>query len=156
MEFQPLEIRDREIAALSSGRLITREDAEAAQKNKDHNFDSYATSKSVSQNLLNTASIQYLIVIVFSILTRGTALTRLDVALLCLISLSLSLQFSIFVFLVVLAQSRTETLSCGCTATSLNSAVTCLSGLLLIVTSAISVSTIGTAITNGSNATTVV
>lgn len=141
------DVREREIAARSGGRLVTREEADAAQKAKDTAFDAYATSKSVSQNLLNTASIQFLIVIVVSLLKRDPLrLVALDVALLVLISLSLVLQFTIFVLVVVLAQAREEQVTAACTATNLNSLVTTLSGALLIVTSAISVVTISTGI----------
>lgn len=143
--------REREIAARSGGRLITRADAEAAQRAKDAAFEKYATSKSVSQSLLNTSAIQFLIVIVVALLRRDPIrLTALDVALLVLIAISLVLQFTIFVFVVILAQSDTEQVTVHCTATSLNNAVTMLSGALLIVTSAISVVTISTGISSNS------
>ncbi len=116
---------------------------QAALSAKENDFDHYATSKSVSQTMLNTSSIQSLLVILVSVFKDGSvALTHYQIALVVLIAVSLSLQFTIFVLLVILAKTRKEQfegLCRGCTTTSMNSTVTSLTGLLLIITSAISI-----------------
>ena len=58
----------RDIAADSNGALLTREQADVERVLKEHEFDHYATSKSISQTMLNTTSIQAQIVILVSIL----------------------------------------------------------------------------------------
>ena len=106
---------------------------------KEQDFNTYATSKSVSQNLLNMTSISNLItllVLLFSSVDGGK-LTGFQITLIVLISLSLSLQFIIFILLVVLANAKTERVTRSCTATSLNNTVTSLTGLLLIISTGI-------------------
>jgi len=129
-------------------------DARVREMNTD--FNHYATSKSVSQNMLNISTIQGLIVTMVNLFYRhGNDLGGFQIGIIVLIALSLSLQFIIFVMLVVLAKS-TET---GGKITQLNMTVTSLSGLLLIITSAISVlaiyipsaaTTLGTTVTGNS------
>ena len=133
----PLRSREMEIAA------------------RESEFDHYATSKSVSQTMLNTTSIQTQIVILVSIFSGGVAsLSGSQISLVVLISISLSLQFIIFVLLVVLAKSRSVTDSLGSfSIESINATVTSLSGLLLIVTSAISVLAISSTTNKTSNTT---
>jgi hypothetical protein len=121
--------------------LVTRAEMEMELSTKANDFDHYATSKSISQTMLNTASIQSLLVILVSVFKDGaTALDNYEIALVALIAVSLCLQFTIFVLLVILAKSRKEQFDrCNCTTTSINSTVTSLTGLLLIITSAISI-----------------
>jgi hypothetical protein len=93
-------------------------------------------SKSVSQNMLNISTIQGLLVILINMFyIHGSHLNGFQIGLIVLIAMSLALQFIIFVLLVVLAKS-TETNE---KITNMNTAVTSLSGLLLIITSAISI-----------------
>lgn len=123
--------------------LLSRETHENVINQKEHAFDSYATSKSNSQNMLNMSVINTLISILVNLFRTITiqrrSLDGFEISLVSLIALSLTLQFIIFVLLVVLAKSRTEQVTETITATSINAAVTSLSGLLLIVSSAISV-----------------
>lgn len=139
----PTEIEDnRDVMINVRSRVLTRSEHESEIKDQANSFDHYATSKSVSQNMLNISTIQGLIVIMVDIFARRTFLNNFQIALIVLICLSISLQFVIFVLLVVLARSRTEQIGTGCcftTATALNSTVTSLSGLLLMITSGITI-----------------
>jgi len=87
--------------------------------------------------MLNISTIQGLIVTMVNMFNiYGSNLGGMQIGLIVLIVTSILLQFVIFVLLVVLAKSKainTKKL------TDMNSAVTSLSGLLLIVTSAISI-----------------
>lgn len=125
----------------SDGALLTRETHDADLEMQAQIFDHYATSKSTSQGLLNVTAIQGLITNLINIFALGR-FGGFQVALIVLIGLSMTLQFVIFTLLVVLSKSRTEQIGTSCTATSINSTVTSLSGLLLIVSSAVSALTI--------------
>jgi len=115
---------------------------------KESDFNNYATSKSVSQEFLNTSSIQAQIAMLVGLFASRThsetPLNGFEIALIVLIGVSLLLQFVIFVLLVVLAKSTTEKVSRNCTATNINNTVTSLSGLGLIVNLIISVVSIQT------------
>lgn len=125
---------------LERGELIPVDQHKAEIKELDSTFNTYATSKSVSQMSLNTSSIQSLIYIFVLLLsTPGGILTGFQIALLIFIPTSLILQFVIFVLLIILAKSSSEQITKNCTATSMNSTVTALSGLLVIVTAAITI-----------------
>lgn len=110
----------------------------------DQDNNDYATKKSVSQNHLNLSGVMYLISLFLAVFSEGrdpaTGQYRpAQIALIVLISLSITLQFVIFTLVTILANSKTEQLStrCRCSATSVNNLVTSLSGMLLIVTAAI-------------------
>lgn len=117
----------------------------------DQDSNDYSTKKSIGQHHLNLSSIMYLISLFLAVFSDGVnpATGRYNpaqIALIVLICVSISLQFVIFVLITILANSKTENLStsprCTCTATGVNNLVTSLTGLLLIVTTAItSVST---------------
>jgi predicted RND superfamily exporter protein len=118
-------------------KIIKEKDSELKDNNNDWN--TYATSKSVSQNLLNTTSITGQITLLVMVYSKVTdVLTGFQTALIVLIITSLFLQFVIFVLLVVLAQSTDEKICGYFSATNLNSLVTSLTGLLLILGAAIS------------------
>lgn len=111
-------------------------DRELETRELKSEFNSYATSKSVSQSMLNVSTIQGLLVIMVNTFHfYGTDLGGFQIGLIVLICLSITLQFIIFVLLVVLAKATDTTGKI----VSYNMAVTSLSGLLLIVTSAISI-----------------
>jgi len=118
-------------------RAVSLNDHERNVKELETDFDHYATSKSVSQNMLNISTIQGLIVTMVNMFNvYGNNLGGLQIGLVILIVLSIILQFIIFVLLVILSKAKkTNTKKI----TSMNSAVTSLSGLLLIITSGISV-----------------
>jgi len=128
--------------------LITRFEHDLDLDKKQNDFDHYSTSKSVSQNMLNISTIQGLIstmVNTFAIYGE-VGLNGFQIALLVLIGVSVVLQFVIFVLLVVLAKSRKEKVNlkrgqkeCATSTADLNSTVTSLTGLLLIITSAIAI-----------------
>lgn len=113
--------------------------------------NTYATSKSTSQTMLNISVIQTQIFQLVNTIQGG--MNVWNIILIVLLSNSLILEFIIFVLLVLLAKSKTEQITKYCTATPLNSLVTTLSGLLLIITTTItiiskSVPTIGMNVTN--------
>lgn len=118
--------------------MISRSVVDSELHEQENRFNTYATSKSVSQNMLNMTTIQALIVSmvrIFQLYTPEIGLDPFQIASLTLISVSLTLQFIIFVLLVILAKSTAGNEKI----TRINNAVTSLSGLLLIVSSAISV-----------------
>ena len=130
--------------------VFTRAEVENEMKLKEQEFNQYATSKSVSQTLLDTSSIQAQIVILVSTLSSGPSpLSTSQIGLVTLISISLALQFVIFLLLAILATSRLGKVGKCCTTPSINSLVTTLTGFLMIITSGISVLAI-----NSSNTTT--
>lgn len=132
---------EEERRSLHDRGLVTRGEMESVLTEKENAFDHYATSKSVSQNMLNMSAIQSLLVILVSVFKNGAAvLNSYQIALVVLITVSLLIQFTVFVLLVILAKTHTQQVGASenCTTTALNSTVTSLSGLLLIVSSAIS------------------
>lgn len=96
----------------------------------------YATSKSNSQNFLNMAVVQTQILQLVNIAQYST-IRSWESVLISLLCISLSLQFVIFILLVLLAKSKTEQVTKYCLATNMNSLVTSLTVLLLIITTAI-------------------
>jgi threonine/homoserine/homoserine lactone efflux protein len=124
--------------------VYTESELQDILKIKDQDNNDYATKKSVSQNQLNVSGIMYLISLFLAVFSSGEELNAFQIALIVLICVSISLQFCIFTLVTILANSKTEQLStrCSCTATGVNNLVTTFSGLLLIITTAItSVST---------------
>lgn len=89
--------------------------------------------------MLNVSTIQGLLVTLVNMFYQnkklGTAFTGFQIALIVLIAISISLQFIIFVLLVILAKAKEANQKIS----DMNTTVTTLSGLLLIVTSAISI-----------------
>jgi len=98
-------------------------------------FNAYATSKSVSQEFLNTSSIQAkiaLLVGIFSAKDNTIPLTDFEIGLIVVIAFSLCIQFIIFILLVLLAKTDTDKVYGTVDTKSVNDAVTILSGLALI------------------------
>jgi len=109
---------------------------QAILEKKDQENNAYCTSKSYSQNILNTSIMQsqiFTLVNLFAVYSGKSS----EIALSVLLSLSLALQFIIFVLLVLLAKAKEEQLTETMTATDLNALITSLTFLLLIVTTAI-------------------
>ena len=104
------------------------------KKDQDHN--AYSTSKSYSQNILNTAVMQSQI---FTLVNLSAAYTGKgpEIALISLLAISLGLQLLIFILLVLLAKAKQEQLTQSITATDLNAFITSLTFFLLIITTAI-------------------
>lgn len=100
--------------------------------------NTYATSKSNSQNLLNISVVQSQILLLVNVLQLNR-INAWGAVLITLIANALILEFIIFVLLVLLAKSKTEQVTKYCMATGMNSLVTTLSGLLLIITSGITI-----------------
>jgi hypothetical protein len=103
-------------------------------------FNAYATSKSYSQSHLNLSTIGLQISVLVDVFSSGN-LNGYKIALIVLTLLALLLQFLIFALLAVLAAAKTNSISkhvgkhnCSCTAVGINSAVTTMTGLLLITT----------------------
>ena len=81
-------------------------------------FNTYATSKSVSQNLLNTSVItQYIGIVInlFTIRNATSQFTGFQIALLTFICISFVLQLVIFILLVILSKSKNEKVGKRCT-----------------------------------------
>ena len=129
-------IKQRDEMLLEKDQIIQQKETELIEK--DHEWNSYATSKSVSQEFLNVTSIgSQITLLVMLFATTGGDLTGFQISLVVLIASSLSLQFVIFVLLVVLVQAKKEEIGRSCTATSINGVVTSLTGLLMIISVAI-------------------
>lgn len=111
--------------------VIPIEEHERSLIDKDTTFDKYATTKSVSQISLNTASIQMQIYTLISFV--GPVLNGFQIALFVFIPCAILLQLVIYILLVVLAKASTEKIG-RFTATGINATVTILSHLLVIVT----------------------
>ena len=126
---------DRQIHSRS---VIPIDEYKSTLKDLDSKHNNYSTSKSVSQISLNTTTIQtqiYIFVLLLSMpITNGFQIT-----LLIFIPASLILQFTIFVLLIILAKSSKEKVTKKYSATTINSFVTALSGLLVIITSLITI-----------------
>ena len=114
--------------------LLTLETHQAVLDKIKEDDNTYATSKSTSQSLLNLSVIQSQISLLVAVI--ASPLNGWSRALITLLTLSLTLQLVIFVLLVILAKSKTEAIG-KFTATGINALVTTLSGVLLMNTSAI-------------------
>lgn len=135
-----LDITDKQL-------LLKQKDLDIQKKDSDWN--AYATSKSVSQSFLNTTTITSqitLLVLLFA--AKDGPFKGFQIALIVLISASLLLQFIIYVLLVILAQAKDEQITKSCTATFLNGIVTSLTGLLMIISAAITAVTLNADITS--------
>lgn len=122
--------------------VYTEAQLQARLKIQDQDNNDYATKKSIQNNQLNISGIMYLISLFLAVFSIGTPFKADQIALIVLICISISLQFLLFTLVTILANSKTEQLSTrpgcrGCTATSVNNLVTSLSGLLMIITAAI-------------------
>lgn len=127
---------DRDLTDSPTTAAVSLDIHKAIMDKKDQENNSYCTSKSYSQNILNTAVMQsqiFTLVNLFSLYSGKSS----EIALVTLLSLSLVLQFVIFVLLVLLARAKDEQLTETLTATGLNAFITSLTFLLLIVTTAI-------------------
>lgn len=111
--------------------VIPIEEHERSLIDKETTFDKYATTKSVSQISLNTASIQSQIYILISFV--GPVLNGFQIALFIFIPCAILLQILIYILLVILAKASKEEIG-QFTATGINATVTILSHLLVIVT----------------------
>jgi hypothetical protein len=113
-----------------------------APPSEEIDWNSYTTTKSYSQTHLNLATIGLQISTLVSALAihKGSSSPFLT-ALIVLISTSLALQVLIFALVAILAAAKSNNISkagFNCTAVAINSLVTTLSAILLIITTAIS------------------
>lgn len=123
-----------------NNRSMTREQQNTALEKRENEFNTYATSKTYQEGMLNTSLIQSQIGLIVSVISSGIngTFSGFQIALMVLLSISISLQFLIYVLLAMLAKSKKiDSTKKRCNVASINVAVTSLSGLLLIVTSAI-------------------
>lgn len=109
---------------------------EIVKINNDHN--NYTTSKSVSQNLINTSLIISLINTVIAVIRAGN-LNGYKITLMVCIGISVLIQIAMFVLLVILAKATEEKIGRTCTATKINVWITILSGILPIVSGTIAI-----------------
>ena len=102
--------------------------------------DKYSSNKSVSQNLFNTSIIQGNIGLLVFVYASDRDDDGFGKALIALISISLSLQFVIFIILTILLHVKQNyQMHRKITAVGMNSLVTALSGITLVVNIAITV-----------------
>ncbi len=104
--------------------------------NNEHN--NYTTSKSVSQNLINTSLIISLINTVVVVIKAGD-LNGYKITLMVCIAASISIQIIMFALLVILAKATQEKIGRTCSATKINVWVTILSGILPIISGTIAI-----------------
>ncbi len=107
-------------------------------QNADQDINTYASHKSVSQNLLNTSVIQGNIGLLVFVYANDRNEEGFGKALIALIIISFSLQFIIFILLTILFHVRQNyRLHRNITAIGMNSLVTALSGVALVINIAI-------------------
>jgi hypothetical protein len=115
----------------------THREREIYQKGKieldQENFNKYASHKSVSQNLLNTSVMQSHIGTLIFILSESDDNKGFEIAAIILISFSLFIQLIIFFSLTWLLYHRQDENSSIISPAGVNIAVTCLSGIALII-----------------------
>lgn len=111
-------------------------DLEIERLNNDHN--NYATSKSVSQNLINTSLIISLANTIITVIVSGV-LDGQKIALIVFVSISIFIQLTMFILLVILAKTTKEKIGKTCTTTKINVWVTILSGFLPIISGIIAI-----------------
>ncbi len=112
--------------------------AQDIDQNGRQDTNTYASHKSVSQNLLNTSVIQGNIGLLVFVYANDRDDERFGKALIALISISLILQFIIFILLTILFHVKQNfQVHRNVTAIGMNSAVTALSGITLVVNIAI-------------------
>ena len=122
-------------------RAMPRTEHDLILEREREKFNTYATSKSVSQELLNTSTIQAqigMIIGLFATRDLNTNLHAFEITLLALVCASLVLQFVIFTLLVILARATDTKIAksgrcVNVKTTSVNNTVTTLSGLGLIL-----------------------
>lgn len=110
-------------------------------KEEEVDWDSYTTSKSFAQTNLNLAGIGTQISLLLAVFNTNHPLTGYQIGLIILISFSLTLQIIIFALVATLAAAKTNTVTKGgfsCSVVAINSSVTTLTGILLIIGLAIS------------------
>jgi hypothetical protein len=105
---------------------------------EEQDANTYASHKSVSQNLMNTSIIQGNIGMLIFVYANDKEDAGFGKALITLISISLALQFVIFILLTILFHVKQHyQIHRRITAVGMNSLVTALSGFVLIVNIAI-------------------
>ncbi len=108
------------------------------EQNAAQDTNTYSSNKSVSQNLLNTSVIQGNIGLLVFLYANGKDGEGFGTALITLISISLALQFIIFILLTILFHVRQNyQMHRNITAVGMNSTITALSGVVLVVNIAI-------------------
>ena len=111
---------------------------EDVEQNAEQDVNVYASHKSVSQSLLNTSVIQGNIGLMVFVYANDRDDEGFGKALITLIIVSLTLQFIIFILLTILFHVRQNyQMHRNITAIGMNSVVTALSGVVLVVNIAI-------------------
>lgn len=104
----------------------------------EQDTNTYASHKSVSQNLMNTSIIQGNIGLLVFVYANDKDDNGFGKALITLISISLAFQFIIFILLTILFHVRQNyQMHRNITAVGMNSLVTSLSGVALVINIAI-------------------
>lgn len=99
-------------------------------KQKESDFNQYATNKSYSQELLNFSTFQQQIGYIISMFVgKSTTVTPIEIVFVVFVGISIIIEIIMFVLMSMLAKASTEKLSRNCTATSVNNMVTILSFL---------------------------
>ena len=107
-------------------------------QNVSQDANTYASNKSVSQNLLNISTIQGNIGLLVAVYANDRDDEGFGKATIVLISISLAFQFVIFVLLTILLHVKQNyQMHRKITAVGMNSLVTALSGLTLVINIAI-------------------
>ncbi len=121
--------------------IIQQKNTELLKKENDWN--TYSTKKSYGEGYLNTESVLINITLLVSIYwsrwITSIALNPFQVALIVLLIISLTFRICLYIFLAILANSKTEYILPWLSATTLNNLVTSMAGIMVFITSAISV-----------------
>jgi len=140
---------DITLVPIGDGTFLTRKELiDIKLERQKDKFNTYASHKSVSQELLNTSIIQGQIGLIIGLFVlkasattaEGKILNAFEIALLVLIAVSLLIRFTMFVLIIIMLRtSRTQVSKkvTTCTVTEINNTVMSLSGLTLILDIAI-------------------
>lgn len=103
---------------------------ELVMKQKESDFNQYATTKSYSQELLNFSTFQQQIGFIISMfIGKTTGVSAIEIVFIVFVGLSILIEVILFVLMSMLAKAKTEQCTKKYTATTINNIVTILSFL---------------------------
>lgn len=99
-------------------------------KDKESDFNTYATNKSVSQSVLNFSTFQQQIAFIISLFVgKNTPISGLEITFIVFVGISIVIEIIMFILISLLAKTKTEQCTKKYTATSINNGVTILTFL---------------------------
>jgi Ninjurin len=116
---------DRSVIPISTHKLVLQQ--------KENTFNTYATNKSYSQNLLNASTFQQQIGFIIGMFVgRSSTISPIDIIFISFVGVSIIIECFLFLLMSMLAKATTEQVTKNCTATMINNIVTMLSLISMI------------------------